>query len=425
MNDKRFFVSEIISKIKYSLEKDFKNILIEGEVSNLTRSNPGHWYFSLKDKNSILNCVLFKMSAYRNSLVKNLKNGDQIICMGNISVYEPRGTFQLIIEKIVPVGEGILKRQFEIMKKNLEAEGLFAKEVKKRIPLYPKKIAVITSPQGAAINDFLNIFKRRSIWMDILIVPSVVQGIDTSESVINAMKKIEEYNRININKIEIIVITRGGGSIEDLWGFNEEDLVRKIFMFEIPVISAIGHEVDYTISDFVSDLRCETPSAAAEILTESQMSLKNKMQTLKRSLMICFKDNIKLLQNKVEDLSPISILDILLKKFFVLKTKLLNLRFDETLGKRILIDIYRMSVEKEMSRGVSTIKSRIMQFQLSLKRIDQLFKALNPNNVLKRGYTIIKSKKEIVEGINSFNDFKKNAEFDIHFHDGIGKVRKE
>src|SRR5690606_12931867 len=208
----------------------------------------------------------------RNPLIRNLKNGDKIVVVGPISVYQKRGSFQLLAKRIFPAGEGQLKLQYERLKARLSQEGLFDIEKKKPIPKFPRRIAVITAEHGAALQDFLNVMERRSLWMDILIIPALVQGDGAPRSLLNALKKAE-----SIEGVDVIVLTRGGGSIEDLWGFNDENLVRAIDNCTIPVISAVGHQVDFTLCDYVSDHRSETPTAAAEILSQPQTELNSRL----------------------------------------------------------------------------------------------------------------------------------------------------
>ena len=277
--DKVPSVSEVIFNIKRLLEGEFRTVSVEGEISNLSHSSSGHWYLTLSDSDSSLSAAVFKMDALRNPLMKSLKNGDKVICSGSIGVYNKRGTFQLIVKRISPVGKGDLKEQFEMLKRKLAAEGLFDPQIKKEIPTLPNRIAVITAKGAAALQDFLNIIDRRTQWYDILLSPALVQGDAAPASLRKALFNVIKYSMDapEDKKIDVIVFTRGGGSMEDLWAFNDEGLAWDIFNCPIPVISAVGHQVDTTICDMVSDLRCETPSAAAEVLSSAQAEIKETL----------------------------------------------------------------------------------------------------------------------------------------------------
>ena len=256
MDMKALAVSEAVNLIKRSLESEFFDLTIVGEVSNFTSSAAGHFYFTLSDKDASLSCAMFKMDAMRNPIIRKIRNGEKVYLRGPISVYAKRGTFQLLGKKILKYGQGDLKAQFEFLKEKLRSQGFFDLENKKEIPRFPKKIAVVTAKQGAALQDFLNVMKRRSLSYDILICPALVQGDAAPASIIKALNVISSRS-----DIDLIVITRGGGSMEDLWAFNNEELVKCIYNLKAPVISAIGHQVDFTLSDFVADMRCETPTA--------------------------------------------------------------------------------------------------------------------------------------------------------------------
>src|SRR5665647_366517 len=273
MNLEAATVSDLLSSIKDVLENHFHEVMVQGEVSNLSPSTSGHWYFSLSDDKASISCALFKMDALRNPLIRSLKDGDKIIIFGPLSVYSKRGTFQILAKRIMPAGAGQLKLQFERLKAKLSAEGLFDLDIKKILPTFPQKIAVITAEHGAALQDFLNVIKRRSLWLDIIIIPALVQGDGAPRSLISALKKAQ-----NLDGVDVVVLTRGGGSMEDLWAFNDEELVRTIAACPIPVVSAVGHQVDFTICDYVSDFRSETPTAAAETLSQPHTERKARLQ---------------------------------------------------------------------------------------------------------------------------------------------------
>jgi exodeoxyribonuclease VII large subunit len=256
-------VTQLTSRIKSLLEETFPDVWVEGELSNLSVPQSGHAYFTLKDEHSQIRAVLFRSS--QRSIKFTLQHGMQVICRGRVSVYEPRGEYQLILEYIEPKGMGALQLAFEQLKARLEKEGLFDLEHKKPLPLLPRRIGIVTSPTGAAIRDMLRVIKRRHPKIQILIYPVPVQGVEAAPAIVEA---IQYFN--GERNVDVMIVGRGGGSLEDLWAFNEEAVVRAIYASRVPVISAIGHETDYTIADFVADLRAPTPSAAAEMGVESE-----------------------------------------------------------------------------------------------------------------------------------------------------------
>ena len=256
-------VSELNKKAKSLLEKGIPKLWIEGEISNLARPASGHMYFSLKDELSQIRCAWFKQRQLQNTL--NIANGAKMLALGKIGLYEPRGEYQFIVEKMEIAGEGDLKRKYEDLKKKLSAEGIFSEENKSELPNLPKRIGVITSPSGAAVQDILTVLNRRFPIIPIIIFPVAVQGEQAAPQIQNALKKANFRA-----DCDLLILARGGGSLEDLWAFNEEIVARAIFDSEIPIISAIGHETDITISDFTADLRAPTPSGAAELAVPDQ-----------------------------------------------------------------------------------------------------------------------------------------------------------
>jgi len=260
-------VTQLTYQLKNLLEGTFPDVWIEGEISNLTVPQSGHVYFTIKDEHSQIKAVLFKSS--QRNLKFTLQHGMQVICRGRVSVYEPRGEYQLIIEYVEPKGVGALQKAFEELKARLEKEGLFDRGRKKPLPLLPKNIGIVTSPTGAAIRDILRVIKRRHPRMAILIYPVPVQGPESAPAIVEA---IGYFNRER--NVDVMIIGRGGGSLEDLWAFNEEAVARAIHASRIPIVSAVGHETDFTIADFVADLRAPTPSAAAEMIVESEAHLR-------------------------------------------------------------------------------------------------------------------------------------------------------
>jgi len=325
-----YTVSQLTSSIKIVLEDSFRNIWIEGEISNF-KAAAGHFYFTLKDDKSELKCVFFKSS---NEKIKfEIKDGMQVLCCGKISIYEQRGVYQLYVARMEPKGAGELQLAFEQLKEKLFKEGLFDEAHKKPIPLLPEKIGVVTSITGAAIRDILHVLNKRFSNVEVIINPVKVQGDGAKEEIASA---IEEFNRLD--NVDVMIVGRGGGSLEDLWVFNEEIVARAIYNSKIPVISAVGHEIDWTISDFAADMRAPTPSVAAEIVIAKKSELADRLDEIEKKITgfpigivkeyeqrldeievgvaLRFRhyielkeENFKLLSEKLGILSPIGILD--------------------------------------------------------------------------------------------------------------------
>ena len=253
-------VSELTKEIKLTLEEQFDQISVEGEISNFKAHVSGHWYFSLKDANASISCAMWK--GFNNYVFFTPQDGMKVIVNGKITVYPPRGNYQIDVRSMKPAGEGELQAAFEALKKKLSEEGLFGEEFKKTIPEFPNKIGIVTAIDGAAFRDMISVAKRRFPLVELVIAPSKVQGSGAAEMIAKGIRLLNKQK-----DIDLIIVGRGGGSIEDLWAFNEEIVARAIFVSKIPIISGVGHEIDFTIADFVADLRAPTPSAAMELAT--------------------------------------------------------------------------------------------------------------------------------------------------------------
>lgn len=271
-------VSQLTEQVKDLLEGSFPSVWVEGEISNLSRPQSGHCYLSIKDERAQLRAVLWRGTAER--LPVKLVDGMEVICQGGLDVYAPRGSYQLVIRKVLPKGEGGLQKALHRLRDKLSAEGLFDKSHKKPLPQFPQRIAVVTSPTGAAIHDFLQVLQRRWRHADVLLVPVRVQGSDAAAEIAAA---IEQVNLLR-EPVDVIVVGRGGGSLEDLWAFNEEPLVRAIYASKIPVISAVGHEIDVTLADLVADVRALTPSEAAELVVPDEGEIISSLHNLSQRL---------------------------------------------------------------------------------------------------------------------------------------------
>lgn len=291
-----YTVSQLTAEVKSLLEQNIPEIWIEGEISNFRRPSSGHLYFTLKDSQTQVKAVMYRSSASR--LPFKVEDGMKVLALCKVTVYERAGQYQIMVNIMEPRGVGALQLAFEQLKKKLMKEGLFDKSHKKPVPMLPKKIGIVTSPTGAAIRDILNVINRRFSNIHLIINPVRVQGLEAPAEIAGA---IDTFNDLGL--VDVILVTRGGGSIEDLWGFNEEVVARSIFRSKIPVISAVGHEIDWTISDYVADLRVPTPSAAAELVVASKDELLSKINNLQQLLTFRVKQYLSKLSNELEMLS--------------------------------------------------------------------------------------------------------------------------
>lgn len=360
-------VSQLNSYIKRILATDpiLSNVSVKGEISNLTKHSSGHWYFTLKDETSRINCFL---PAERVSGLRfDISEGMELIVYGSVSVYERGGSYSVYVRDIDVQGEGSLKIAFENLRRKLEAEGLFDPDVKRPIPEFPKRIGVLTSPTGAAVHDIITTVKRRNPLVDVLIYPCIVQGPEAAVSIVNGLA---EMNRL-FPDLDVIIAGRGGGSAEDLWCFNEESVARAIRASEIPVISAVGHEVDFTIADFAADLRGATPTAAAELAVPHMAALIDTLQLYTPQ---------RLYQN--------------------LQTGFEN---------------YGLSLQRLRDSVENSIRSRIREAESKLELLKNDADLSNPMNVLDKGYAMAKKGGEWVERAAAF---AKGDSLDLRFKDG-------
>ena len=359
INDKFFTVSEITRGIRTSLEHKFSNIDVLGEISNVRKPSSGHIYLTLKDKNSQLQAVVFRNSASR--IKFELKDGMEVVSFGSVTVYEPRGQYQLIINKIEPKGIGALQLAFQQLKEKLEKEGLFDHAHKKDIPFIPKKIGIVTSPTGAAIKDILNIIDRRFANVEILIYPVKVQGEGAAQEIAEAITELNNYS-----DIDVIISGRGGGSLEDLWAFNEEIVARSIYNSKIPVISAVGHEIDLTIADLVADKRALTPSEAGELVVPRKDLLIEKTEKFKTRLLQSLTGKLRLSKEKLDRIANSYVIRQPFDKFNRWQQRL------DDFAQRLNLNItHALNTEREKLSGIAG-----------------KLESLSPLNVLKRGYTI-------------------------------------
>lgn len=393
---KIYTVSEVTTLIKSVLEMNIPPVWVEGEISSWTKAASGHAYFSLKDPNAQLPCVIWKQNAA--SLLFKPEEGMNVRVSGGISVYEKSGKYQLIASQVQPAGVGDLYAQFEKLKTRLSAEGLFDEEKKTTLPQYPFSVGVVTSPDGAVISDIINVLNRRAPYVTVILEPTRVQGEGSAEEIAAALNKMDSEG-----KVDLIIVGRGGGSIEDLWSFNEEVVARAIFDCNTPVISSVGHEIDYTIADFVADLRAATPSAAAELAAPKLEDLQFTISAYSNTIYDLIIDYIRDFERQIDEYernfsserysslieNEEKKIDELLKMIFVQQDHKLNL----------------------LSLWVDSLSSNL--------------DALSPDAVLKRGYSVVTS---VASGkvISASDQVNKGDEISIKLHVGnlIGIVKE-
>ena len=391
--DNIFTVSEVNKHIKNVIESNIPNLFVEGEIANFTKHSSDHIYFSLKDEKSSLRCVFFK--TYNKYVLFNPKDGDKVVCGGKISVFEKGGSYQLNVSRMVLSGVGELQRQFDELKQKLSEEGLFDEKFKKPIPAYPETIVVVTSPTGAAIQDIRNVISRR-FPVKIYLYPTTVQGDIAPLQIISG---IEYFN--THHPVDVLIIGRGGGSQEDLFCFNDEKLARAIFASKIPVISAVGHEIDFTISDFVADLRAPTPSAAAELAVPDRIELINQITGLISSMQYATQQHFFSRKMEIQEL------ELALQQFHP-QTILSNLR-----------QRYKEAVLKMEHNLKQLLKDKKNQLAIVMNELREL----SPREALKRGYSFIRKEKKI---LNSIKKIVINEELELILSDGklITKVKE-
>lgn len=367
-------VGQLTHYLRQKLEGDthLRNMRIKGEISNLTIHNSGHWYFTLKDAESQVSCVMFKHTRTRNQMTYIPRHGDQVILTASISVYVPRGSYQLQVEMMQPAGVGDLNQQFLQLKQRLQDEGLFALEHKQSLPQFPEVIGIITSMTGAVLRDILQTLKRRWPAVRVHVVPSKVQGEDAPEALIQALDLMLRHG-----KPDVIIMGRGGGSMEDLWAFNNEALARAVYNCPIPIISAVGHETDFTILDFVADMRAATPTAAAELAVPNRMDYISTLQVAER-----------IIQRE-------------------------TLQF--TLMRRQMLDDYGYRMHQNM-------RFKMDQIRMQLRHTEQLLKEMDMRKIMERGFALVQKGNSVV---TDAQNLKNGDSVHIIFHKGAVTARIE
>ena len=425
--EKVFAISEINRIVKNILLSHLEKVWIGGEVSNFVEASSGHWYFSLKDSSAQIRCTMFK--GYNTFSSISPKNGDQIEAFGAVSLYEARGDYQINIEQIREKGTGNLFEKFLQLKNKLEKLGLFDEENKLNIPTFPKNIGIITSASGAALRDVLSILNKEQNYNQIIIYPSSVQGKEAADEICSAINKANAHQIV-----DVLILCRGGGSIEDLWSFNEEKVVQAIAQSRLPIISGVGHETDFTLTDFVADMRAPTPTAAASVIQDRLSKLdeffehylstlqknitnllKNKNQELDylEKRIVSPKDKLKRSQEFIDSLKKQFI--TLLRKEFLAAEKEIN-----SLHKRLLAPQEKIKQAEEKIKNykkalLSNVFRIIKEHQSKINFIDEKLNILNPKNILAKGYSIVYNKNDVVKDSNKVN---LNDTLDIQLHSG-------
>lgn len=427
-----FSVSDINGMIRGTLEGQFQSIWLRGEISNFKPHTSGHFYFSLKDDRSQISAVMFR--GHNSKLRFRPENGLEVLVKGKITVYEPRGNYQVFCEWMEPVGAGALQKAFEQLKAKLQSEGLFAAERKRALPAFPKHIGIVTSPTGAAIQDILNVLRRRYKAARVTLSPALVQGPPAADSIVKA---IELINRVP--DVDVLIVGRGGGSAEDLWCFNEEKVARAIAASRIPVISAVGHEVDFTIADFVADLRAPTPSAAAELVVKNATDLCTGVIQLRNQLNRCMQFKLRNAHEQLKSLRRQLIDPRRRLQDLIFRCDELTMRLEQSVF-RYIADC-RMRVEMALRKMGSprehllSLKSRLKAFETALaqsmktrlqERKSALreamakMEALSPLKVVQRGYSIVTTgKKKIVKSVKQL---KTGDEVHLQFAEGSAQA---
>ena len=425
-----FSVEELNRQIRQLIEGELGLVWIQGEISNFKAHTSGHFYFSLKDSKSQVSAVMFR--GYNSRLKFKPTDGLEVVVRGRVSVYEPRGSYQIVCEMMEPVGAGALQKAFEQLKEKLKNEGLFDAAKKRPLPALPRHVAIVTSPTGAAIRDMINVLSRRHRGLKITVIPTIVQGEAAAPKIIEALK--QSYQLVASENVDAIIIGRGGGSIEDLWAFNDEKLARTIAQSPVPIISAVGHEIDFTIADFVADLRAPTPSAAAELVVKNAADLTQKIDSLKRYLISGWEKNLRLDLQKLKSLSQRlvdpqrrlqdltqrndelwvrlqqAMQSYLHKKKLEIKLSTETLKSPEQIlmGKRNQLETARFKLNSFSQRLVDKKKFK-------LERLMSNLDGLSPLKVVERGYSVTTLNKVLVK---SSDQLKKGDEVQIKLMKG-------
>src|SRR5881296_561862 len=384
-SSKVFTVSELTRSIRGTLETKFGAVWVQGEISNYKLYPSGHQYFTLKDQRAQIACVIWRdtMAPFR----QPLGDGAQVQVYGTVTVFEARGQYQLNVQILQPRGMGLLQAKFEALKRKLEAEGLFAAERKRSLPKFPRRIGIVTSPTGAAIRDILNVLRRRAPWLQILINPVRVQGTGAAQEIAVAIRELGQSTEA-FAPLDLIVVTRGGGSIEDLWEFNEEIVARAIFNCGVPVVSAVGHEIDFTICDFVADLRAPTPSAAAELIVPDVIDLQRRIDSCARALARQLLNRVRDAQQRLDHARE-TLQRCLVHKIDSYKRGLLHITRALQARSPARELMMRRNRFADLHRRLVASPGRLLEnARHRFRHMEGILRVLGPDATLRRGYSI-------------------------------------
>lgn len=410
MNDKYITVTQLTRYIKYKIDNDvnLQEVFLKGEISNFKAHTRGHYYFTIKDENSRINAIMFASQTKKIKFIPS--DGMKVLITGKISVYEANGGYQIYVSDMLEDGVGNLYVAYEQLKQKLEKEGLFDPNKKKKIPKIPKRIGVVTAPTGAAIRDILSTIKRRFPITEVIVFPALVQGAEAAPSIINQIQNAQNY------ELDTLIIGRGGGSIEDMWCFNDEEVAYAIYRCPIPIISAVGHEIDFTIADFVADLRAPTPTGAAELAVPNKIDVINYIEQLTIRSKKVMKNKIDFLNQRLMEIknkyilkNPLSIYEIKEQQFDTLIEKLkYNIVNLYNIKEKRYLNITSSYIFKEPNKLIDTKKNKYINILSKLE-------TLSPLSTIKRGYSVVRKDEKV---ITSIKDLKKLDKISLELSDG-------
>lgn len=434
---KSISVTQLARRIRNLLEIEIGDVWVEGEISNLRKQSSGHWYFSLKDESSQISCAMF--GAKRRAGNEFIEDGAKVQLFGEISFYEARGSTQLIVKKARAVGVGDLQMRFEALKQKLNQEGLFREDRKQKLPSFPQVVGIVTSPTGAALQDMKNVLMRRAPWVTVVLFPTAVQGRGAERGIAREIKRANRASEEGLPQPDVLIVGRGGGSLEDLWNFNEEVVARAIADSQIPIVSAVGHEIDFTISDFASDLRAPTPSAAAELVVPDSVELESWLSQLNDRMKRVVEGRLNRLADRLDfydrgifSQSPERILQKPLFRLERVQRDFLSageavIRENEALVNDLenhLAHYHPREVLKRKEERYGSLEKSFLNAayqalqarEEQLKRLESVLNVLGPNSILERGYSITKNAKGQV--VTSIKDVKPGDQLQTKMKDG-------
>ena len=434
--EQHFSVSELTRRIKLLLEDNLGQIMVQGEISGLSRPSSGHIYFTLKDERAQISAALFRNQAQK--LRFDLENGQEVMARGRISLYEPRGSYQIIVDRIEPVGEGALQLAFEQLKDRLEKRGWFQEGLKKSLPTLPRGIGLVTSPTGAAVKDLIQVLSRRFSGIPILLAPSMVQGEHAAQILAHQVKVLDKNP-----EIDLIILGRGGGSLEDLWAFNEEILVEAVFAAKTPIISAVGHETDFTLTDYAADLRAPTPSAAAELAVPLKSDYQYRISEAQNRLTLATRQKFEGLSERLKMIEKGMRSPAWVIQSHSMRVDELRARLNQAVQKQLLTLNHRLERSRQelkhqaptakleranerrqaaMKRLQVAMRQRLTQAEADVRRLAGKLDSLSPLSILERGYALVKDEEDRL--IDSVEKMRQGQQIKIRLQDGevAGKV---